>query len=90
MALAVFLAPMPPLGVVFTCVLIVTKELLLATTVVAALCFVWAIATPPWVERLFRSACKKLFVAILLGTVPIVILTVLACFGIKLGAGLGP
>ena len=90
MALAVLLTPMPPLGVTFTCVLIVTEELLLATTLVCVLCFVWAVATPPWVEKLFRSAWKKLFVAILLGIVPIVILGVLACFGIKLGAGLGP
>lgn len=90
MALAVLLTPMPPLGVMFTCVLIATQELLLATTVVAVLGLIWAIAAPLWVERLFRSAWKKLFVAILLGLVPIVILMVLACFGIKLGAGLGP
>ena len=90
MTLAVWLTPMPPLGVMFTCVLIVTEELLLATTVIAMLGFIWAVAAPLWVEKLFRSAWKKLFVAILLGVVPLVILIVLACFGIKLGAGVGP
>jgi len=42
------------------------------------------------VEKLFRSARKKLFVAIVLGLVPIVVLMILASFGLKLGVGFGP
>ena len=89
-ALVVLLTPMPPLGLMFTWVLIVTQELLLATTLVAVLGFVWAVATPLWVEELILYAWKKLFIAILLSFVPLVVLGVHACFGIKLGAGLGP
>ncbi|HUG20583.1 MAG TPA: hypothetical protein VMM56_16465, partial [Planctomycetaceae bacterium] len=52
--------------------------------------FVWAVATPSWLERLYHSALKHLFIVILLGWIPIIILGVLAGFGLKLGAGLGP
>jgi hypothetical protein len=89
-AMVVLLTPMPPLGILFTFILVVTEELLLAATAVCMLSLIWIVATPVWVELLFRFAWKKLFLAILLGFVPIVILTVLACFGLKLGAGVGP
>ena len=83
-AIAVFFVP--HLGTSFGWILvIVTEELLVATTFVGVLGVIWAIAMREWVERMFHSATKKLMVAIVLGFLPIVILFVLACFGIRIG-----
>lgn len=86
----VVLTPMPPLGPFGTLIRVATEELSLAVTAVAVLGFLWAVATPEWVERLFRYGWKKLRFAIVFALVPIALLTVLAAFGLKLGAGLGP
>lgn len=84
--LVLLLTPMPPLGVLFTLVLIATQELFLAATVIAALGIVWAVAMPLWLEKLYCSALKHLSKAILLGFIMIV----LVGFWVKNGAGFGP
>ncbi len=80
----VLLTPMPPLGPLFTFVLLATEELLVASTVVCVLGLIWAVAMPAWVETLFRSAWKELHVALALGMAPIVVLAVLAAIGLML------
>jgi len=71
MAFALVLMPLPQFGFWGNVILTVTEELLLAATVVLLLVFIWSIATPSWVEMLFRVALKHLYWAIALGTLAI-------------------
>lgn len=79
-SLVVILTPMPPLGAAGTIALIVAKQLFLATTMVAFLGILWAVATPRWVEIVFRFVWAKLLWVIGLSVVStLVIFIVLAC-----------
>jgi hypothetical protein len=87
---ALYFSEIPPFGLLFSFILLVTKELFWAILTVASLSLIWAIFTPAWVERVFVAAYKHLWLAIALGFVPVFILMVLAIFGLKLGQGLDP
>lgn len=84
--LILVLTPMPPLGFLFDLALIATQELCLATTVIGALGFVWALATPSWLERLYRSVMQYLFRAIVFG---FIIMWIVGIW-LKNGAGFAP
>lgn len=88
-AWTVLLMPMPPASLWLTILTFVTQELLLAATAVALLVLIWAVATPRWVETLFRSAWKHLLATIVLALAPIIVLAILFVFGVTL-AGVGP
>lgn len=81
--LAVAVADFGQPGWLVTIILFVTKELLFAVTLLGALGFLWAIATPEWVEGFFRFAWQHLFLSIVLAAIPIPIMIVLALCGIK-------
>lgn len=82
--LAVAVADFGQPGWLVTIILFVTKELLFAVTLLGALGFLWAIATPDWVEGFMRFAWNHLFLAIVLAAIPIPIMIVLGLCGIKL------
>jgi len=82
--LAVLLQPKPPPGVFFAAVFLALAELMLAATVVSALAFLWAIATPRWVERVFEAAWKKLLFAILVSLIPAAMLMAMVALNMKL------
>jgi hypothetical protein len=80
-ALALFLESFPHINWFVTFLVLVTKEFLLICTLFSLLLFLWALATPKWVESLFRMLCKKLFLSILIATSPIVIAIILKMMG---------
>lgn len=80
----------PPFGWLGKMLLAVTFELLGAALVVSALVFLWSLLTPAWIEWLFQSAWKKLWIAIAVAIIPIAILIVLGLLGVKMGEGINP
>jgi presenilin-like A22 family membrane protease len=87
---ALLVTPLPKFQWLFGMILAVTHEFLIASTIFFSLLLVWAIATPPWVERLFVHARKHFYISVAVACIPLGILMVLALFGIKLGKGLEP
>ena len=53
-------------------IVFVTQEIFLAVAAVSFLGFLWGIATPAWVEKLFQSACKKMFLVCFVAAISLV------------------
>ena len=89
-AFAMLVTPLPKFNWLFSMIVAVTHEFLIAATIFFVSLLIWAIAMPPWIERLFLHARKHFYIAMAVACIPLVILMALAIVGIKLGRGLEP
>lgn len=78
---ALLMTPLPKFNWLFSMIVAVTHELLVAATIFFVLLLIWAIAMPPWIEHLFLHARKHFYIAVVVACIPLGILIVLGILG---------
>ena len=85
LTIALWITPLPGLSTSFQFIVAVTEELTLGATIAMALLVIWSLATPRWIENLFRKAWHHLLIVIVASVViPVVVAFLCRLMGITL------